>query len=121
MYERYCKIRDSKGFTDAQIAGACGFSQSTLSDWKKRRSTPKIEKLAKIADCLGISLHYLVNGREAASTAFVPEILTLYNPLDLGDQSLALGIVRQMAARDKYKYKKRIISRVGNVIHVKWT
>lgn len=109
MYERYCKIRDSKGFTDAQIAGTCGFPQSTLSDWKKGKSAPKTEKLARIADCLGISLDYLVNGREAASAAFAPEILALYNSLDAEDQSLALGIVRQMAAQDKYKkYKKEL-------------
>ena len=109
MYERYCKIRDSKGFTDAQIAGTCGFPQSTLSDWKKGKSAPKTEKLARIADCLGISLDYLVNGREAASAAFAPEILALYNSLDAEDQSLALGIVRQMAEQDKYrKYKKEL-------------
>lgn len=67
MYERYCKIRDSRGFTDAQIAGICEFPQSTLSDWKKGKSTPKTEKLARIAECLGVSLDYLVTGNQLTS------------------------------------------------------
>ncbi len=65
MYERYCRIRDEKGMKDSSIAKQTGITKSTFSDWKNGRSTPKREKLAKIADCLGVSLDYLVTGEEA--------------------------------------------------------
>ena len=44
-YERYCRIRDSKGFKDADVAKATGIYKSTFSDWKYGRSVPKIDKL----------------------------------------------------------------------------
>lgn len=60
-YERYCRIRDSKGFKDADVAKATGIYKSTFSDWKYGRSVPKIDKLQKIADFLGVSVSLLMN------------------------------------------------------------
>lgn len=45
MYKRYCELRDLKGLTDSQVAEYCEFPKSTFSDWKKGKSTPKIDKL----------------------------------------------------------------------------
>lgn len=64
MYERYCKLRDSKGLNDAEVAKYGGFPKSTFSDWKKGKSSPKLFKLVKIAECLDCSLDYLVIGEE---------------------------------------------------------
>ena len=36
----------------------------TLSDWKNGKSTPKQDKLMKIADYFGVSLDYLMTGEE---------------------------------------------------------
>ena len=41
-----------------------GFPKSTFSDWKKGKSSPKLFKLVKIAECLDCSLDYLVTGKE---------------------------------------------------------
>lgn len=64
MYERYCELRDMKGLTDTQVAEYCGFSKSTLSDWKSRKGTPKLDKISKIAECLDVSIDYLATGKE---------------------------------------------------------
>lgn len=64
MYERYCKLRDSKGLNDSEVAKYGGFPKSTFSDWKKGKSCPKLFKLIKIAECLDCSLDYLVTGKE---------------------------------------------------------
>jgi transcriptional regulator with XRE-family HTH domain len=42
------------------VAKDTGISQATLSDWKNGISVPKVDKLAKIADYLGVSLDYLL-------------------------------------------------------------
>lgn len=34
MYEIYCKLRDSKGMKDSDVAKATGITKSTFSDWK---------------------------------------------------------------------------------------
>lgn len=64
MYERYCKLRDSKGLNDSEVAKYGDFPKSTFSDWKKGKSSPKLFKLVKIAECLDCSLDYLVTGKE---------------------------------------------------------
>lgn len=38
MYERYCKLRDSKGLNDSEVAKYGGFPKSTFSDWKKEKA-----------------------------------------------------------------------------------
>ena len=64
IYERYGRLRDLKGYTDAQVARETGVSKVTLSEWKSGRSTPKADKLKKIADFLEVSLDYLQDGVE---------------------------------------------------------
>lgn len=62
MYERYCQIRDSLGYKDADVSKATGITKSTFTDWKKGRSKPKTDKLQRISDFLGIKLEYLISG-----------------------------------------------------------
>ena len=62
IYERYCEIRDSKGYKDSTVAEKAKIGRSTFSDWKSGRSEPKKEKLEKIARALGISYEYLLTG-----------------------------------------------------------
>ena len=68
MYDRYCKLRDLKNMSDAQVAEYCGFPKSTFSDWKKGKSEPKLPKIKKIAECLDCSIDYLVTGEEKLET-----------------------------------------------------
>lgn len=63
MYEIYCLLRDRMGVKDATVAKATGIERSTFSDWKNGRSSPKTEKLQKIADYFGVSVDYLQYGK----------------------------------------------------------
>ena len=65
MYEIYCKLKDEKGCRDADVAKGTGITKSTFSDWKSGRSTPKNDKLQKIADYFGVSLEYLMTGKNS--------------------------------------------------------
>lgn len=69
MYENYCRIRDERGVTDYIVARETGLNQSVFSDWKKGKSTPKTEKLLRIARYFGISLDYLVTGQKTPAEA----------------------------------------------------
>lgn len=64
MYNRYCKLRDAKGYKDADISRLTGISKPTLSDWKRGVSKPKPDKLIKLAECLGVTTDYLLTGEE---------------------------------------------------------
>ena len=44
------------------VSKETGVTQSTLSDWKRGRSTPKTENMKKLADYFGITVDYLMTG-----------------------------------------------------------
>lgn len=64
MYEIFSKLLQAHGITPYKLSKETGVSQSTLSDWKRGISTPKQDKLQKIADYFGVSLDYLMTGEE---------------------------------------------------------
>ena len=60
MYAKYVELRDKRGIRDSDVAKATDIPQSTLTDWKNGKSSPKVEKLIKIADFFGITLDEFV-------------------------------------------------------------
>ena len=74
MYEIYEKILRERGLRGADVTRATGIASSTLTDWKKGRSTPKADKLMLIADFLGVSMKYLTTGEPDAARAAAPGV-----------------------------------------------
>lgn len=64
MYEIFLKLLNEKGVTAYKVGKATGIAGSTFTDWKNGRSVPKQEKLQKIADFFGVSLEYLMTGKD---------------------------------------------------------
>lgn len=62
MYDRYCELRDAKGYRDSDVAKKTGITPSTFSDWKKGKSIPNADKQRKIAALFGVSVEYLATG-----------------------------------------------------------
>lgn len=73
MYAIFEKLMKANGYTAYKVSVATGIAQSTLSDWKKGKSTPKTDKLQKIADLFGVSLEYLTTGEEAGESYYINE------------------------------------------------
>lgn len=59
MYERFSELLQNYGVTAYKVSKETGISQQTLSDWKQGKSTPKLDKLQKIADYFNVPLDYL--------------------------------------------------------------
>lgn len=66
MYDTYQKLLDKYGLKNSDISRATGISNMTLSDWKRGVSTPKQDKMKKIADYFGVTVDYLMTGKEEA-------------------------------------------------------
>jgi transcriptional regulator with XRE-family HTH domain len=64
MYEIFDKLLKANDVTAYRVAKETGITTATLSQWKKGISTPKQDKLQKIADYFGVSLEYLMTGEE---------------------------------------------------------
>ena len=62
MYEVFEKLLKANGVTAYRVGKETGISTATLTQWKKGVSTPKQDKLQKIADYFNVSLEYLMTG-----------------------------------------------------------
>lgn len=60
MYQKYAIKRDSLGLTDYKVCKKCGFCCSVISDWKRGKSTPKIDKPKKIAEAIGEDVTFFI-------------------------------------------------------------
>lgn len=68
MYEIFEQLLQKHNVTPYKVSKATGIPQSTLSEWKRGRSTPKSGTMQKIADYFDVSLDYLM-GRSEPPTA----------------------------------------------------
>lgn len=66
MYEIFERLLRQAGVTAYRVSKETGIGASTFSDWKRGRSTPKQEKLQKIADYFGVSVEYLMTGKNSS-------------------------------------------------------
>ena len=75
MYEIFERLLQERGVTAYRVSRETGSATATLTDWKMGRSTPKADKLQRIAEYFGVSLTFLL-GQEEQPVA-VPSSLTL--------------------------------------------
>lgn len=53
--ERIFEIMEQKNITQLELAQATGIGQSTISDWKTKRTNPSADKIMKICRVLKVS------------------------------------------------------------------
>ena len=68
MYEIFADLLKQHGITAYRVAKDTGITTATLTDWKKGRSTPKADKLQKIAAYFGVSVDYLLGKEKEPAT-----------------------------------------------------
>ena len=100
MYEIYQKLLDMNGVKSADVARATGISNMTFSDWKKGKSTPKMDKIEKIAKYFGVTTDYMMGTKsEVPSLSMADEhleLIKLYSSLSEADQKAIMQIMRSM-------------------------
>ena len=100
MYEIYQKLLDMNGVKSADVARATGISNMTFSDWKKGKSTPKMDKIEKIAKYFGVTTDYTMGKKsEVPSLSMADEhfeLIKLYSSLSEADQKAIMQIMRSM-------------------------
>ena len=74
MYEIFEQLLSKYGVTAYKVAKETGITTATLSNWKRGKYTPKQDKLQKIADYFGVSLEYLMTGKEDVVKEKAPEL-----------------------------------------------
>lgn len=67
MYDIFNQLLKNTGKKASDVAKSTGIPPSTFSDWKKGKSSPKTEKLQKIADYFDVTINYLMTGIDEIS------------------------------------------------------
>lgn len=62
VFERIENLRKSTGISQGKLEKELGFSNGSISKWK--HSTPKYDRLQKIADYFGVTIDYLMTGTD---------------------------------------------------------
>jgi transcriptional regulator with XRE-family HTH domain len=64
MYDFFEKLCEENGVTPYRVCKETGITTATISNWKAGRYVPKQDKMKKIADFFGVSVDYLMTGKE---------------------------------------------------------
>lgn len=62
MYYIYEKLRDERKLTDYRVSKDTGISASILSEWKHGKSTPRLDKIMRLANYFDVPLSVFANG-----------------------------------------------------------
>ena len=73
-----------------------GFSANTVTNWKYRNTIPKSEALYKIAQKIGVSMEYLLTGKDEKELS--PDKIELLKNYDLLTEDMKAMINIQIAA-----------------------
>lgn len=115
--QRIFETMKQNGQKQKDLAAATRISTSAISAWKKNGANPAAETLSAIADFLGVSLDYLLTGKESPSrlTEDERDLLALYSKLSSAEQQRLIGraelLAEQAEERAQEQAKRQEIRR----------
>ena len=72
--QRIRKRRETMKLTQQQLGEALGVTPQHISAVEKDKRTPSLESLVKLAEELGVTIDFLVTGKEGIITDTIPAI-----------------------------------------------
>ncbi len=106
--QRIFSIMKEKKLKQKAMADYTGISTSAISAWNKNNTNPAAESISTIADFLGVSIEYLLTGKE--KTTSLPndeqELLNYYKALPAWEQQRLIG--RAAALAEVYEERQQI-------------
>lgn len=104
--DRVEDVLKQKKLTQKELAEDLGLRRPTLSDWKKNGAVPAGDICLRIAYYLGVSVEWLISGKEKEELA--PELRTLclvYNQLSATHREELIEIASRWADKDSVAEK----------------
>ena len=102
MKTKLLELRKSKNLLQREVAFACGLTTAAYGSYEKGDREPTLKTLCKLADFFGVTVDELL-GRtpQLFDDARVerPEVLELFDQLNVGEQERAIGYMESMLER----------------------
>ena len=74
--ERIFKIMSERGMSQIDFSKNTGISQSTISDWKRKKTNPAADKIMTICDVLNVTPYEILQGRRENKTDLDYRVVT---------------------------------------------
>ncbi|MDE5583117.1 MAG: helix-turn-helix domain-containing protein, partial [Ruminococcus sp.] len=97
--ERIFGTLAQKKLSQKEFAKRIEINEKTVSAWKKNNSLPPVDKISKISDCLGVSIDYLLTGKENQTKELSDDkqrLLKMYDLLTPMEKGEILGELKAM-------------------------
>ena len=108
--DRIFELLSEHGMSQKEFSQKTGIAESTISDWKKKRTNPVSDKILIISEVLGVSPYYLLSGVEhsgersrenrtyvIAKDTELGRLIEVYQNLDGGMQKQLLGYMTALS------------------------
>ena len=102
---------EEKEMNQKEFSEATGIPQTTISDWKKKRTNPTADKIMVICKTLDVTPEWLLSGIEPQGNRSNPsewyaidaqtdsgQLITVYNSLNGSQQARLLGYAEALKA-----------------------
>lgn len=100
IINKIVEIASSKNISQQILCDKMGISSGTFSTWKARQTDPPAKYLACICEALGVSLDYLLTGKEKSLPAELSEdkqnLLEMFDLLTEREKGIIIGEMRTM-------------------------
>lgn len=60
-------LREERGLTRSQLARAVGVTFTAVINWEDKNREPRIDSLTRLAEVLGVSVRFLMTGKEGST------------------------------------------------------
>ncbi len=107
--DRIFELLKEKGMSQKEFAAKTGIAESTISDWKKKKTNPVSDKILIISEVLGVSPYELLSGAEHIGmrsrqnmtyvvdrTTELGTLIETYQKLDAAQQNRLMGYMQAM-------------------------
>lgn len=107
---------DEMNMTQKEFSEKTGIPQSTISDWRKKRTNPTAEKILIICNVLKVTPEWLLSGiKPQGKRGNLPEnyvicsgtdshtLIERFNSMDAGSQERLLGYAEALASMSNEK------------------
>lgn len=107
--ERIFELLEKRGMSQKEFSEKTGIAQSSISDWKRKKTNPVSEKILIICQVLGVTPYELLGGTDGTGTRSNPSEVILieksseygkalydFLSLDKGSQGRLLGYLKAL-------------------------
>jgi transcriptional regulator with XRE-family HTH domain len=83
--EKIFELLEERGMTQKEFSEATGIAQSSISDWKRKKTNPVSEKIMIICEVLDVTPYELLSGNEGEGKRSLPsDYLVLDKSTEIG-------------------------------------